>query len=203
MLFKLLLPILIVASLAGVFLFWQTKQIPKVQTQARSINASPKPTVSTYTNRQYGYSINYPADWEVQDFPNNNSGANFFPKNSGGNFQSVIAVIDVHPKTANESNQPLNEFIKTAGINEIQNYKKLNSSKEIKTDSGLLGWETTWVVQGITVMGATSPSSSFISTPITYFEMPDDKTSTLQITLQNKDYQDGYENMLKTLRFSK
>jgi len=205
MLWKILLPVLIAVSIIAGVVYWQNNKTAK-QTPQASQSPATQPQTQTYSNAKYGYSVNYPGTWEIQTFPDTQTGANFFLKDSGGNFESTIATIAVQAKPGNAYDIPFAQYVKTAASQEIQGYGKLDSIKEVKTASGLIGYETRWIVQSPPMLddnGNLAKLTTSTSLPITYFEIPGDNKNTLQVTLADNQYEDAYNNMLQTVAFTK
>lgn len=206
MLWKILLPVLIAVSIVAGVVYYQNTKAPKTTPQASQSPATQQPSVQTYTNTKYNYSVQYPGVWEIQTYPDTQTGANFFLKDSGGNFQSTIATIAVQGRTGNGYGMPIADYAKIAASSEIQNYGKLDSIKEVKTSSGLTGYETRWIVQSISILddnGKLAPITTSASLPITYFQIPGDDKHTLQVTLENSEYEDVYNNLIRTVAFTK
>lgn len=188
----LLLAVICVAILALVtagYFFYQNQQLQKLGA------ASPKEEVAktveaknwkTYTNTKNNFSIDYPADWSVEESDSKND-------------VSLGSVsVDVGQKSGGYNNTPLEEYAKVAANREIQNYNELVLFKKITTTSNITGYETTWKVQAI--MGGGSGSSE--SLPITYFEMPGNKTLLLRVTLDKEVDLSTYEKMLTTVKIT-
>lgn len=206
MLWKVLLPIIVAVSIIAGVVYWQNTKAPKTVPQTTESPSGEQSSLLTYTNAKYGYSVQYPGSWETQVFPDTQTGANFFLKDSGGNFQSTIATIAVQGKPGNAYDTPFAEYVKTAASQEIQGYGKLDSIKEIKTASGLVGYQTRWVVQSPPMLspeGELAKITTSTSLPITYFEIPGDNKNTLQVTLDDNEYEGAYNNLIQTVAFTK
>ncbi|MCR4326900.1 MAG: hypothetical protein NUV52_04585 [Candidatus Roizmanbacteria bacterium] len=167
--------------------------------------ASPTPTSisqpvtswKTYTNTKHNYSINYPSDWSVREFPDSKDGASFNPIDKPGYPDKSDAIsISVGVKNGDYINDPLEDYAKVAASKEIQDYEKLASIKTITTTSGMVGYETTWMVQPF--LGRGSGLSE--SLPITYFELPGNKAVLMRINLDKEENLSIYEDMLKTIQ---
>jgi len=160
-----------------------------------------KPTWQSYENKKFGYSINYPSNWTLREFPDTQTGAGLRPLNTPDEIASECINVDARGTAENEYNTPFNEYVKKAAIIEIQNYEKLNSIESITTTSGLAGYETTWIYK-------TVDGQEKISLPITYFD--NKKTvqmqngqlnyKTVQIILNNSDCEGVYNQMLATFK---
>lgn len=205
MIWKVLLPIFVAASIITGVVYWQNTKAPETVPQATETPTAQQAALLTYTNTKYGYSVQYPGSWETQVFPDTQTGANFFLKDSGGNFQSIIATIAIQGKPANAYDVPFAQYVKTAASQEIQGYGKLDSIKEVKTASGLVGYQTRWVVQSPPMLspeGKLAKITTATSQPITYFEIPGDNKNTLQVTLDDNEEEGAYNNMLRTVAFT-
>lgn len=145
----------------------------------------------TYSNTKYNYAIDYPNDWAFSEYEDSKSGASF---------NDVIS-ISVGKTLLNYANQTLEEYAKIAG-KEIQNYDKLATIKKIITQNGAIGYETTWMVQPMTINGIPPTTKESESLPITYFEIPGNKTSLVKVTLDRKEDLATYEKMISTVKIS-
>ncbi len=160
-----------------------------------------KPVMSwkTYTNTKHNYSIAYPGDWSVREYPDTKEGAAFNPNSKPGYPDNGDAIsISVGQKIVNYIDDPFEEYVKIAASAEIQNYGELASIKKVTTTDGMVGYETTWMVQPF--LGRGSGSSE--SMPITYFELPNSKTLLVRVTLGREEDLATYEQMLSTIKFS-
>ena len=109
-----------------------------------------KPVMSwkTYTNTKHNYSIAYPGDWSVREYPDTKEGAAFNPNSKPGYPDNGDAIsISVGQKIGNYIDDPFEEYVKIAASAEIQNYGELASIKKVTTTDGMVGYETTWMVQ--------------------------------------------------------
>ena len=109
-----------------------------------------------YENEEYGYSIKYPTDWDVREFPDTKTGASFTKDNNNK------IVIDRGASSGAHFNDPFDEYIYIAGSG-IQNYESLNSVKKIITYFGIKGYRIKW-----NVSHGSSPDT--ISSEMIYFE---------------------------------
>lgn len=150
----------------------------------------------TYTNTKYDYSINYPGDWYNREFSDQKTGSAFTKSNKPNDYASETITIDALKKSIDSVNIPFETYVKTAATKEIQNYKKLSTIKEIKTTSGLIGYETTWMIQSI------GPGGTGESLPRTYFQAPNDNTVTIQVSLGKEEDLGVYEKMLSSFKFT-
>lgn len=177
------------------FYFLGKAQNTKTTTINPSIVPSSQPpqtvTWKTYSNTKYNYTIDYPNDWTFIEYPDSKNGASF---------NNAIS-ISVGKTLLSYANQTFEEYVKTAGT-EIQNYNKLASFKKVTTLSGAVGYETTWMVQPMTINGVPPTAKDSESLPITYFEIPGDKTALVRVTLDRKEDLDVYEKMIVTVKIS-
>ena len=148
----------------------------------------------TYENAKYNFSMDYPTVWNFREFE---SGAAFNPNTLPGypdKSDSISA--SVSPKLGNYVDLPFEEYAKKAG-EEIQSYGDLVSIKKITTTEGVVGYETTWMVEPFLGRGTNSTESL----PIAYFELPNDKNKLLRLTLDRVEDLEIYEKMLLTVKF--
>ena len=193
--FSTLLLILLVGIVSlGIFFIYS---ISAKKTQPKS-NVQPV-TMKTYVNSTYGYKIGYPDTLAVREFPDTKTGAGFRPANMPEDPQYEVITINVLEKNADLVNDPLAEYAKVAASIQIQNYQKLNSINPVTTDSGVTGYQTTWMVTPLAILGATQSGQPTVSLPITYFDAPKaPMPSTVQVTLSDENYMNTYETMIKT-----
>jgi len=152
---------------------------------------SPTATWKTYSNTKYNYLIDYPGNWSFREFPDTKDGAAFNPINKPGYpDQSESITISAGQKPGNYLNTPFEDYVKIAASQEIQNYNKLASIKKVTTAAGIVGYETTWMVQSIE------------SLPISYFELPGNNNLLVRVSLNKKEDLDVYEKMLVTIKFT-
>lgn len=146
----------------------------------------------TYSNTEYKYAVNYPVTWSVREFPDHKTGATFKPPGS----EEEVITIDAMGQVWDERGAiPFEEYVKTAGMQEIQGYLSLNSSEEVVTKYGLKGFKTTWNVSALT-------GEEYISQPRTYFPLPEKYgEKTLQLSLEDGNYADIHDQMLKTIKY--
>lgn len=177
----------------------QTTVLPSPTTQA----TTPTISVKKYTNTKYGYTFDYPSDWEVLGTAID-ANIGLAPKG----IKDAAIGFDVSNMVFDDRGViPFSEYAKVAAKNEIQNYNKLSTINTITTNSGLVGYETTWMVAP--PPGASSGSSSE-SRPMTFFPMPEKYgtglfSKRLKITAENDNpqYDSIYRSIILTLNFSK
>lgn len=169
-----------------------------------TVNSTPTPTKTatwkTYTNTKFNYTVDYPSDWTLREYSDSQEGAAFNPLNKPGYPDASDAIsISTGQKVGNYED-PLEEYAKVAATAEIQNYNSLASFKRVTTVNGIVGYETTWMVQPISVMGQPATQGKSESLPITYFEIPGNKTSLVRVSLNRKEDLETYEKMLLTVK---
>lgn len=153
----------------------------------------------TYTNAKYNFTVDYPSDWSVREYPDSKDGASFNPPNDPGYPDKTDAIeIYVRGTLLNYTNLTFEEYAKMAG-RETQNYNELATIKKVVTSNGTVGYETTWMVQPLTINGIPPADGESESLPITYFEIPGNKTSLVRVILNGEEFLDVYEKMLKTV----
>jgi hypothetical protein len=166
--------------------------LPQSEPTTAPISASPSPiSWKTYTNTKHNYSIEYPSGWNV-DESSSKTGVEF-----SSNAKNVVSIY-IGQKSGGYDDVSLEEYAKVAATKEIQNHNELVSFKSLITASGTVGYETTWMVQSLGNLQGGSRESA----PITYFEIPGDKTNLLRITLSDGEDLDLYEKMLNTVTFT-
>ena len=201
---KLSIPILvtiiivfIVIVFTGILFFFlgkaQNKNIRTINRPTMIPTATTQQDVSwkTYTNAKYNYTIDYPGDWDVKEFADSQYGASF----------NDAVTISAGKTLLNYVNLSLEEYAKIAG-SEVENRNSLASYKKITTTNGIVGYKTTWMVQGKTINGRPSTSGESESLPITYFEIPGNKTYLIRVTLDKEEDMAIYEKMLTTVKIS-
>ena len=169
-----------------------TPTLAPVATNSGTLVATPAAAWKTYTNLKYAYSINYPGDWYNSEFAEK-TGSAFSSSVIANNSGSQDIKINAIAKISDSLGLSFADYVKIAGVKEF-NYTKLASIKPITTAAGISGYETTWT---ITVNGQTSESL-----PITYFEIPSDKTATIEFFLNKKEDMDIYSQMLSAFKFT-
>ncbi len=152
----------------------------------------------TYTNEKFGYTIKYPNDWTYREYPDTQTGAGFRPINQSNEVQYEFINVGAYGSAENEYNVPFDDYVKEAAIAEIQNYEKLNSIKQITTDAGIKGYETTWIYYD---MRSKEKKASLPITYIDYQKTVGSKYKTIQINLGNEDYEKIYDQMISTFKF--
>ncbi len=154
-----------------------------------------------YENKTFGYSIAYPSDWTLREFPDTHTGAGFRPLQSAHDVASECITVDERSAPASDYMMPLDAYAKIAARMEIQGYETMQTIQSVTTTVGLVGYETTWLYRTVT-------GQENISLPITYIEnnktiqTPNGpmKYKTLQIILNNGDCKEVYDHMLSTVK---
>jgi len=200
----ILLVFFIVLALVGVYYLGTQKNAPKSvpvsetqipENQESSISEVPaKSNIQTYSNTKYGYTFEYPTGWEILG-SSTDATIGITPT---GNTLATIRV-DVSNMIFDDRGViPFTEYAKTAAKNEIQNYTKLSTIKEITTNSGAVGYETTWSVAPPPGAGG----GTSVSGPMTYFPLSESYgtgsfSKRLLISMENTSTQ--YVNVYQTL----
>lgn len=183
------------------------KSIPvtnPVSDESDAVFSIVKPDWQTYANEKLGYSIDYPHNWALREFPDTQTGAGFRPLSSPEEIASECVVIDARGTAENEYDAPFDEYAEKAAIIEIQNYEELNSMEPVAGADGLAGYKTTWIYK-------TMSGEEKISLPIAYFENKkiiqgengELKYKTVQVVLNSQNCEEIYSQMLSTLKLLK
>lgn len=192
--FYLFLVLAVVFSVSLILFAYSNLQKPVSQTNENKQPASQtQPSWTTYLNTDYGYSIDYPADWQMTE-TQDKSGASFKISTSQENptvFVDAVYMINYDPEVA------FAEYAKKAATYQIQNYNELKSYERVETENGTVGYMTTWMVS--TPPGAAGEPSE--SNPITYFELPIQETPRMvSATLEDVSQLETYKKMLTTFK---
>jgi hypothetical protein len=152
----------------------------------------------TYTNSKYGYAVKYNNDWVFTEFPEAD-GAKFALKNATAteprDNKAHDIVISLMPRAMMDQKIPFADYVKIAGIQEIQNYESLASIEKITTKSGLTGYKATWNVQ---TMGQ-PVGNTFVSSPFYYFDSGNKNGDTIQIRCEGDEFLDACDKMAQTV----
>lgn len=194
--------ILLVVLAGGGFIFgkyYSKNNVSPTAVNTKSQTPVPIPTAEaagwkTYSNSKYNYSIDYLNSWRVREFDQTKTGAAFSPLNKPNDYANETINIDAGLKSMDSLDLPFESYAKIAATKEIQGYKSLVSIKKITTTDGLIGYETTWMVQSI------GPGGSAESSPITYFELPNNKNYVVRFSLGKPEDLSVYEKMLTTFK---
>ncbi len=154
----------------------------------------------TYNNSKIGYKVEYPENWTYREFPSTKTGAGFRPISSPEEISSECVNVDARTTAVSQYNIPFEEYARKAAIVEIQNFEKLNSIESITSESGAVGYKTTWIYK-------TFNGQQKISDPITYFDFQpasqgSEKYKTIQISLNGSDCEEIYNQMIKTFEIN-
>lgn len=202
----------IVALFFGGYYYGQLQNKEAAQKSEKSITKTDKQEEvagtdmnewNLYVNEVYNYSIRYPSDWIVREFPDSKTGASFRPSNKPNDYQYEYISINKSGRIMSDElpNPTFEEYVKIAG-KEIQNYNSLSTIKKVVTLSGIVGYTTTWKVSPLSSMGRSSGKEGE-SLPRTYFEIPSNSSATIQVEITNDEYKDIYEKMLSTFTIEK
>ena len=171
-----------------------------------SINSILTPFIkgwNVYVNTAYGYAIDYPANFVANenDFPYKN-GAGFRPVNSSATMDSEVIHISETGRAIDYCSFPFLDYVKTIGVQDMLNVDTPNSFASVETESGLLGYTTTWITHHNL---DSRKDNSTPTLPMTYFEdksqLCSNETGMVKVDLNNKNYLLIYNQMLSTFRF--
>lgn len=155
-------------------------------------------TVS-YKNPIYGFQIEYSKIFSFKESSDKKSISLIPSGKSIDNMDDAILITVRHKSGDPEtSKRPLAEYAKTAASEEIQNYNELASIETITTDSGEIGYKTTWKRQAPSMNGVVLNSKNEPSDPIAYFELPEEPYYTVQVYLNDKAYLSEFNQIIKT-----
>ena len=157
--------------------------------------STPTSNFKTYINKKYSYSIKYLNQWTFREFSEAGAGFKLISDIDKEPYPSEFIVVDASGRDAAYLNTSFDEYVKVAGIHEIENYESLASIKKITTDTGLVGYETTWTY--INREGIKSTSL-----PITYFDTANSSKYTVQVRLNDENYIDDYHKIISTFTFN-
>lgn len=185
--------VLLILAVAAVlaFNFFNNKTSDRQQISNSVTEPSTVPIAkwSTYANKKHNYSIMYPGDWEVRE-SENKDGAFFFAPTAGSKKDASIT-ISAGQKIGNHIEDSLVDYVKQAG-SEIQNYGDLVLSKKALTAQGVTGYTATFMVDSI------AGGESSTSLPITFFEVPQNKTLLVRVMVNKPEDMNIYEKMIET-----
>ncbi len=199
----LIFTIILIISGISLFLFLNKKESnqkmnknnnkQEIKKEETIINGIDIANWKTYRNEEYGYMIKYPNDWNIRELK---IGASF--KKGGGEI-----LVESWPIFGHFANLPLKEYIENTGSG-IQDYDSIHSIKEVKTNTGIIGYEVIWNID----------PDSFVkkdfSDPIIYFEvkkqdvLKDAKTIQISYRSTPNDYSKKiFNTMIKTFDYLK
>lgn len=191
-----LITFLVLVVLISGFLYFRKFYSPSSKVDSQSLMSQKE--VKTYTNTKYGFSVQYPSTLIVREFPDTQDGAGFRPVNTADDPSSEAITVSVLQKNADLVNDPLSEYAKVAASSQIQNYQKLNTIEAVKTQSGVIGYKTTWDVLPLAILGASPSAQTRVSLPITYFDLKESyKSLSVQLILEDAKYENEYEEMIR------
>lgn len=154
------------------------------------------PKLLTYTNSKYSFSIQYPDSLVVREFPDTGDGAGFRPVGTAEDPGNEVITVQVLERNAAMADDPLSDYAKTAATLQIQNYEKLNSITPVRTNSGLTGYKTTWMVAPMPTLNSTGSGQLTVSEPLTYFDLK--LPSFVMVSLSDSNYASDYEAIIKS-----
>lgn len=205
----LILSLLILVFLVSTaFLYYQNMQLKNMlasyQTQPTSspipvATVDPTANWKTYINTKHSYSVKYPTNWTFREFPDSQNGAGFRLLEKPNEIQYEVININFSNRALDSQNIPFEEYVKKAAIEDIQNYQSLATIDQVVTQTGLVGYKTTWNV--IPIMGNTT--KTYVSLPLTYFDTKNESGDTVQISLTDGAYLSIYNQVLSTFKFTK
>lgn len=171
--------------------YWRAQNMNdylKAPTEIVTQNNGDNPTTTTgqklaEVSRIASFSYEYPVGWTVEE----NTDASFATIRNDKN--ENLITIRVLKKAGSLNDLPFDQYAAQAAKTEIQGYDSLSDIKQMKTVSGLTAYKTTWNVKFL-------GGEQFISNPITYFEHPLDKSKSIQITLENPNYEKQYDELV-------
>ncbi len=195
----------LIIVLGGVYLLGVKNQ-PIKQAQQEATKSTPtsipNPTTTwqTYTITNNKYSIKYPSNWK--SFSTSNVGdLSYFtaPRGEPGYGNSDIdirinkkATMSDRP-TIDDSLESYIKYIETNGNIETSPTQVIQSIKKITAEASTAGYLVEW-----------KPNGSFgpaIKRYTTFFELPNDKSSTIEIGGREGHYLDIYNLMITTFKF--
>jgi hypothetical protein len=155
-----------------------------------------------YTNAKYGYSIEYPSDWVLREYPDTQSGAAFRPSDKPNDFQYEFINVNDASRGLNYCDIPFSEYVKTAYSKEVgAGNQTLRSIEKVKNIYGVESYKTTW--------NSPSPwnavpndTNQIVVGPVTYFGSGKQDCNTPQISLDDNAYIDVYDTMITTFKFT-
>lgn len=155
---------------------------------------------SIYINNKYHYGIDYPKKWACREFPDTANGAGFTPDAAVSTPYTEVMSIAEEGRATDDCSIPFSEYVKDIAIKNIQGFEKLNSIEKVTTQTGSIGYKTTWIYTDLMGQRHTSP-------PMTYFEDKGQTECNNQVgyvvfTLADSKYLDQYNTMLNTINVS-
>jgi hypothetical protein len=168
--------------------------LPKVELPNNQIQGTEIADWKTYRNTEYSFEVEYPANWTFRVY---NSGVAFRPNEKPNDIDYEFINVSFVARGEDYCKIPFEDYVKKAGIYEIQNFESLNEFKELKTVDGLKIYQARWNFLSVGDNGNTK-----ISLPITYFGI-DNKNlcGGVEAFLNNEEYLDIYNKMILTFKF--
>jgi hypothetical protein len=204
--------LVILGSALGAYIFFvpivlapqaeNQNQQPAVQREEQQANIQPGRQEDsyagweTYANEKYGFEIKYPLDWVYREYPDTKQGAGFRLKSSPDDVGSEVVNISLRSRPVNFQKVPFEDYVKEAASQEIEGFMSSASIEKVTTQSGLVGYRTTWNVSAHQTAG--------ISGLITYFDTGDKAGDTVQITSgcgDDKKCAEVYNKMIMSFKF--
>ncbi|KKP32575.1 MAG: hypothetical protein A2312_04430 [Candidatus Staskawiczbacteria bacterium RIFOXYB2_FULL_32_9] len=142
-----------------------------------------------------GFEIKYPGDWTHRIY---DSGIALQPNNK---FEIGYEPINIgfYERGSDYCSIPFDEYVKKAGIYEIQDFDSLNEFKELKTIDGFKIYQAKW-----NILSAGEGENIKISLPITYFGINNENLcGGFEAFLNNEEFIDIYNKIISTFRFTK
>lgn len=188
-LFLVILAIIIYLIYTNFYSDWLAKNQQKPTLITTTTDTNPENNVTSNTTTTDSslatFSYSYPSTWTVEE----NVDADFTTIRDTKGDNAIT--IRVAKKPESIKNLTLEEYSRVAAINEIQGFKELISITPITTDYDDKGYETVWK---ISFLG----SEDYSSNPITYFAHPFDPTKSIQVNLENANYLNEYNFIIKS-----
>lgn len=135
------------------------------------------------------FKFDYPSNWSVEE----NSEADFAVVRNESNQNAIT--IRVVKKSTNLLELPFDQYVTQAAKNEIQGFQSLENITQFTTKSGTIGYNTTWKIQFL-------GGEEFVSNPLVYFPHPFDPDKSIQISLENADYLEQFNNLVTSMNFN-
>lgn len=198
---------LVLVGSLGYFV-WQQNTAPDTADNSAVVKKNSPVTDSaiaswkTYTNTTYKFSIMYPTTWTYREFPDTKTGAGFRLATNAEDPSNEFINIDYLQRALDDQTLSFENYVKVAAIHDIEGFEKLVSSTKVTTDSGVVGYTTTWQYRDHS--GALQTSG-----PITYFPLSDNAltgsiqvSGNVQATPISSSTLSDYNKMVKTFKFT-
>lgn len=194
----ILIVVVLVIGAGGAYYF-KSRSIPtRAPSPEATTSASPSAMI-VYKNPIHGFQFEYSPIFAFEK-SDNAVNAYLVPSGAKNPSDENAIMITVRHKTgdAETSLTPLTEYAKVAATQEIMNYVSLASIETITTKNGDIGYKTTWNRSGPFADGIELSTKHEPSDPITYFALPNEPYYTVQFYLNNMDYLDEYNQIIKS-----